>query len=186
MTTQWLTGKLRVGYKSVELMLDGSIFDLDLDDRGLPLFTEAVKEKLPPYIPQLVELKMRMMRARGIDEDGNYLWHAIWCDEIRSLGTCNCNPVLRNAEPSINVMSCGYGTSTCVVCKKSSTGEMILESVKQDDHEVRETIYTRADERYWPFSELICNGCLFGIMRNIDIEFPGCKYDESWSPDENH
>jgi len=98
-TTQWLTGKLLVGYEFVELMLGGSIFKLDLDNRGLPLFPESVKEKLPPYIPQLVELKMRMMRTRGVDEDGNYLWHAIWCDEIRSLGTCNCNPVARNAEP---------------------------------------------------------------------------------------
>jgi len=79
-------------------------------------------------------------------------------------------------------MSCGHGTLTCVVCGESSTGEMILETVKQDEHEVWETIYTRVDhKRYWICSELICNPCLFGIMRNIDVEFPGCKYDESSS-----
>jgi hypothetical protein len=171
MSTKLPTGKLLVGYKSVEFMLGGSIFKLDLDDRGLPVFPESVKEKVPPYIPQLVQMKMGITRTRDIDEEGNYLWHAIWCDEIRSRGTCNCNPVCRNAKPSINLMSCGYGTLTCVVCKNSATGEMILESVKHDDHEVWETIYTRVDERYWICSELICNPCLFGIMRNIDVEF---------------
>ena len=39
----------------VELTVEESVFKLALDERGLPLFPESVKQQLPPWMPKEVE-----------------------------------------------------------------------------------------------------------------------------------
>jgi hypothetical protein len=64
----------------VELKLDGSVFKLGLDDRGLPLFPESVKKELPPYMPEMVEKIVNKMR-HGPSKGRFYqnIDHKLWC-----------------------------------------------------------------------------------------------------------
>jgi hypothetical protein len=48
--------------EGVEITLEESRFRLDLDERGSPKFPESLKEKLPPYMPEMVE---RWIKGRG-------------------------------------------------------------------------------------------------------------------------
>jgi hypothetical protein len=82
--------KVRDDY--LEFNYGGSVFKIDLDERGLPQFPESVREKLPPYITEMVE----KMIEHG-DHDGPCyidVCHKPWCAELKGIGGCNCDPII--------------------------------------------------------------------------------------------
>src|SRR5262245_30195488 len=112
----------------VELEIDGSVFKLGLDKDGLPQFLESLKEKLPPYVPKMVEENINNPNKGSVYVAVS---HEPWCPEMNGTGRCNCNPDLLNLEIR-EYSGIGDGKLTCKMCDESSKGEKILYDICDD------------------------------------------------------
>src|SRR5262245_29947398 len=102
----------------VELQLDGSsVFRVLLDEHGLPLFSESVKKELPPYMAEVVDDVMPMIK----NDDPCYtdihlnVEHEGWCAQVTGMGVCDCNPVLHDYKcgKHVEIWTCAlYGESS--------------------------------------------------------------------------
>src|SRR5262249_33557771 len=180
--------------RCVELTVDESVFKLALDDRGLPLFPESVKQQLPPWMPKEVEETISRMRNVRQNETHNLdVVHQYWCDELAGIGMCDCDPVLCHYD--IRGLTEWYegswGTLTCVVCHESSNGRTGLDRVWYNGDRLFEKHWVYKDNEqdndprvYWAFSSetLICEDCLRNIMSETRIRFPHVIDDVERSP----
>ena len=179
----------------VELEIDGSVFKLGLDKDGLPQFPELLKEKLPPYVPEMVEEGMKRKRDNP-NQGSDYMAvsHKPWCPEMKGTGRCNCNPDLINLEIR-EYSGIGDGKLTCKMCDESSKGEKILYDICDDvvedgssDGGWQRFWVEGGDMFYWlvgiagtDLRLLICHLC----MIELGIEFPNAIECDKDSPD-NH
>src|SRR5215510_1508192 len=160
----------------VEITIRESVFRLPLDEHGLPMFPESLKEKLPPYAPKMVEHRIKS-RRQNPNQGRVYMLvnHKAWCRELRGTGTCNCNPDISDLEIGKNT-GMGHGKLTCTKCGQSSTGEMILHDIVENDIGCWDRFWIEGgDMFYWlvgiagtEIKLLICHVC----MINLGIKFP--------------
>jgi hypothetical protein len=173
---------VRDGY--IELSVDGSVFKLSLDERGVPQFPESVKKELPPYMPKEVEKIIGGMRNCRQNETYNLdIVHKFWCEELAGIGICTCDPVLCHSKV-LGLGQCGaesWGTFTCVVCHESSNGRTGSDHVTYNGDQLFGKYSVIKDNEedndyrfYWAFSDttLICEECLRNIMAETRIGFP--------------
>jgi hypothetical protein len=152
---------------SVEFNYGGSAFKLDLDECGLPQFPESVREKLPPYVPEMVE-KLVRYRKNG------YLRviHESWCAETAGLGMCNCNPVM-NDPTETHGWASGDGKLTCSMCYECSFGEIGCQLVEDTVGNCWELLWTKGGDRfYWIMEKdesklILCEDCLKYAIEEI-------------------
>src|SRR5262245_61911033 len=119
--------QLKISADYVEFNYGGSVFKLDLDECGLPKFPEAVREKLPLYVPEMVE---KLVKYRK-NHTHAYLrvLHESWCAETAELGMCNCSPVI-NDPTETHGWATGDGKLTCSMCFECSIGEIRCQIVE--------------------------------------------------------
>lgn len=160
----------------VEITFRESVFTLPLNERGLPTFPESLKEKLPPYAPEMVEQRIKSKRQNP--NQGPIFMavgHERWCPELRGTGRCNCNPVINDLEIG-GCSGMGNGKLTCEECGESSTGEMILYNVVEDDTGCWDCFWIEGGDRFYrlmgvvgtKIRMLICHLC----MIKLGIKFP--------------
>jgi hypothetical protein len=152
----------------VELNVDGSAFNLSLDERGVPQFPESVKQQLPPYMPEMVE-KLIKSKRQSPNQGPAYmaLWHEPWCPELRGTGKCNCNYDLCDLEIG-DYSGISEGKLTCKMCNESSTGEKIRYEIVEDENGCWERFWIQGgDMFYWLVNLagterplLICHLCM--------------------------
>jgi hypothetical protein len=166
----------------LELNVDGSVFKLSLDERGVPQFPESVKQQLPPYMLKAVERVICERRIHGQNEAWSLgIVHEFWCEELAGIGMCNCDPVLCPSE----LLGLGqwyegsWGRLTCVVCHESSNGRMGSDRVMNNGDQlfVKHWVWEdglKVGRCFWAFSNttLICEECLRNIMAETGIDFP--------------
>jgi len=140
-----------------------ALVEIGLDEHGSPLFTESVRQQLPPYMPELVVKMMEKMRS----DDGVYAWvyldvaHENWCTEFAKIESCDCNPVLQDHKIE-EYLGLGYVTWICAFCDESSTGEG---GVDRFDGAYRYWVRDGdREEAYWRFDDdvsqrLLCEHC---------------------------
>ena len=165
-----------VDHGCVEITISDSVFRLDLDERGSPKFPESLKEKLPPYLPEMVE---RWIMSKRLNPNQGFPYMAVshdpWCPEMRGTGRCNCNPDINDLEIG-ECRGVGNGKLTCEECGESSTGEVIRHSVVEDDTGCWDRFWIEGgDMFYWlvgiaetEIRLLICHLC----MIELGIKFP--------------
>lgn len=159
---------IRIEDGSVELNLEGPKFDIGLDERGSPLFTESVRQQLPPYIPEFVEkLVEKMIKEMGSNRSSS-AWvylnveHEDSCAESTDIGICDCNPFLRDHKIEEYIIG-ECVTLTCAVCDESITGK----KGACDEYDQAIRFWMRdgdSDKGYWRFAydkshRLFCEDC---------------------------
>jgi hypothetical protein len=170
----------------VEITNGESVFRLPRDERGLLIFPESLKEKLPPYAPKMVEHKIRS-RRQNPDQGAvcTLVNHKAWCRELRGKRKCNCDPDFFDLEIGDSGMD--HGKLTCKECGQFSKGEMILHDVVENEIGCWDRFWIEGgDMFYWlvgiPGTEirlLICHLC----MISLHIKFPNGIEDEEDSVD---
>jgi hypothetical protein len=164
----------------VELNVDGSVFKLSLDERGVPQFPESVKQQLPPYMPKEVEEIISRMSKNTVENLD--VVHQYWCQELAGIGMCKCDPVLCPSDLR-GLWASGegsWGTYICVVCHASSSGRTGSVYVRYNLDSLFQKHWVYKDNQeddnriYWAFSNetLICEDCLGNIMAEEGIDFP--------------
>lgn len=107
-----------VDEECVEITLEESVFRLAIDEHGLPKFPESLKEKLPPYLPEMVE---RWIKGERHNPNQGLPYMAVshrpWCREIRGTGRCNCNPDISDLKIR-EYTGISDGKLTCKKCKE--------------------------------------------------------------------
>jgi hypothetical protein len=182
-----------VDEECVEISLEESVFRLAIDEHGLPEFPESLKEKLPPYLPEMVERWIKSKRHNP-NQGLPYMAvsHELRCPEMKGTGRCNCNPVICDLEIR-EYSGIGAGKLTCKVCDESSIGEVILYDLVEDDTGCWERFWIEGgDMFYWlvgiagtEIRLLICHLC----MIDLGIKFPNaleCDKDDKDSGGYQH
>ena len=182
-----------VDEECIEITLEESVFRLAIDEHGLPEFPESLKEKLPPYMPAMVERWIKGERDNPHQNPTHMaVSHDPWCPEMRGTERCNCNPDIFDLEiREDNGIS--LGKLTCKVCEEFSTGEMILYDVVEDDSGCWDRFWIQGgDMFYWlmgiagtEIRLLICHLC----MIELGIKFPNaleCNTDDKDSGGYQH
>jgi hypothetical protein len=176
----------------IEITLGESVFRLDLDEDGLPEFPELLKEKLPPYMPEMVERWIKSKRHNP-NQGLPYLAvsHRPWCREIRGTGRCNCNPGMSDLKIT-EYSGISDGKLTCKRCKEFSTGEILCDVVEDDTGTGYRFWVEGGDMFYWLVAKagtelrlLICHLC----MIDLGIKFPNaleCDKDDKDSGGSQH
>ena len=177
----------------VEITFGESVFRLAIDEHGSPQFPESLKEKLPPYMPEMVE-RWIMSKRHNPNQGFPYMAvsHEPWCPEMRGTGRCNCNPDINDLEIG-ECSGIGNGKLTCEECGESSTGEIILHNVVEDDTGCWDRFRIEGgDMFYWlvgvvgtEIRLLICHLC----MIELGIKFPNaleCDTDDKDSGGYQH
>jgi hypothetical protein len=152
----------------VDIIFNKYKFTLHLDERGWPAFSEALKETLPSYVPEMVEILMKSQGPVTIVVD-----HKPGCPEEEGTGKCNCDPHIPEESKYIGMM--GDGKLTCQRCDKSSIGTGLYYWLVEDDSSDWERFSTGVDDTfYWVVAIpgavrlMICHRC----MNELGIEFP--------------
>src|SRR5262245_15617333 len=161
--------------KFVEITLEDSVFRSDLDERGSPKLTESLKEKVPPYMPEIIGQGIKNRRQSPNQAPIHIaVSHEPWCCEKRETGRCNCNPDLRYLDIR-EYREISGEKLTCKMCEESSTGEIHFDVVHDDSASWERFWIQGGDMFYWlvvvtgfDFRLLICHLC----MINRSIEFP--------------
>jgi len=167
--------------KRVEITVN-SKFTIDLDEHGLPKFPESLKEELPPYVPEMVELVIESYRHNlnqgPIDM---VVCHKPGCPEARvsAILISWCNPDLVDTRKYSGISD---GTLTCKRCNESSIGEILRYNVIEDDSGCWERFWIEGgDMFYWvvamPGTELRSLFCHFCMIK-LGIKFPNLIEDE--------
>lgn len=169
--------------KYVGLTLGNSVFQLNLDQNGLPHFPESLKQSLPPYMPEMVKKMMKL------GEKGQMLavHHEPWCSEVSETGRCDCDPIV--GEPFEGDMD----QLTCSECGEFSRGEFHIHPYLVEDTCGYHWLIRRSmneDMLYWAFEEdnfstIFCHKCLEKLMtengREFSDLFPDFEDDSSSS-----
>jgi len=173
----------------VEIILEESRFRLAIDEHGLPKFPELLKEKLPPYLPEMVERWIKVERHNPQESPTRLaVSHRPWCREIRETGRCNCNPTIIDLKIR-EYTGVGDGKLTCRICEESSIGEEILGDVVENDTGVGYRFWIEGgDMFYWlmgirgtDIRLLICHLC----MIELGIKFPNPLESDTNDKDED-
>lgn len=93
-------------------------YRLKLDKRGWLMLPQSLKEKLPPYVPETVDQRIKSKRQNP-NQGPIYtaVRHDRWCPETSGKGRCNCNPDI----PYLEIKKYSGEKLTCNVCGESST-----------------------------------------------------------------
>jgi hypothetical protein len=182
---------IEIYHDCIELTFGESVFTLDRDEFGLPVFPESVKEKLPPYLPESVtQVTRKLLRQSGDQNVGQSIYqtidHELWCAETTGHGRCNCNPVLNEPTTEKRSWTSGDGKLTCSMCDESSTGYIRCDLVEDTIGLRWERLWTEGGDRfYWILEKdesktILCEDCLRRIMAELGVEFPDVlEYDDS-------
>lgn len=129
----------------LQLTVGNSVFQLNLDQNGLPHFPESLKESLPPYIPKMVDKMMKLGEYQGYMLTVD---HEQWCSEVRETGRCDCDPIV--SEP----FESDTGQLTCSECGEFSRSEFhihpsLVEDICGDRWLIRRSV--NEGMLYWAF-----------------------------------
>jgi hypothetical protein len=182
----------------VDLQFGGREFSFDLNEDGLPLFPQWVKNKLPAFVPKTLEKMIIQMRKDDAWEANFYLdvEHVPPCvvdeDDQRRFGIlirCRCNPVLH--EPEIRDYLCRENSKlTCAVCDESTTGLVGGSSSFEEWEQWGVYKGNRRVRDYWSFcgdkyKRWICDDCLntfHGYTYDVYANTPDLKALERKNP----
>ena len=158
-----------------EVYLQEFWFEINFDERGLPLFTKSVRQQLPTYMTEWLEKMIRKMRSDKAHtaQVSLYVEHEDSCNKFTQVETCNCNAVVRDHRiEEYYFRGSRVGRLTCAVCDASSTGEIRLDSID----ETGARYWIEGNPRsYWRFDwpqKLICDDCVNKHIANTNARDP--------------
>jgi hypothetical protein len=165
-----LKNKLNINFVDKECVdiTFSETFRLDLDERGGPTFPQVLKEKLPPYVPETVEQRIRTKRQNP-NQGPIYtaVRHDPWCPETSGLGRCNCNPDV----PYLEIKKYSGEKPTCNVCGESSTREIRRSDVIENGTGRRDRFWIEGGDMFYCLVAvtgtecelLICDPCMTNL-----------------------